>query len=247
MGFVFDFQTSKAYESWCRQTKNQTIISRETRLMGDLLTPLHGSTVLDIGCGPGFAMEAFKVAGLNATGLDASPYMLDFAVERLGKGAELHRGIAEDLPFEDNAFNFACITKTLEFVDSPEKALSEAFRVTKDRVFIGILNRHALAGIQNRSYDQNLEAMIENSRFFSLWEIKKTIRELVGKVPVTWQALWHLQRQPGKINEKLEDSQWLKQIPFGVYIGIAVTLCPKYRAKPLSLNCTANQGTGAFL
>ena len=39
---------------------------------------------------------------------------------------------------------------TLEFVEDPKKAIEEVSRVTKDRIFIGVLNRYAIKGIQIR-------------------------------------------------------------------------------------------------
>ncbi len=83
----------------------------------------------------------FLNMGLDVTGLDASPHMLEFARKRLGVRAELRRGVAEDLPFDDNTFNVATLMTTLEFVEDSQKAIEEACRVTKDRIFLGVLNR----------------------------------------------------------------------------------------------------------
>jgi ubiquinone/menaquinone biosynthesis C-methylase UbiE len=247
MGYIFDFNATRAYDTWCRQPQNQTAIGREMQLMSDLLAPMRGRSVLDIGCGAGAGLRTFLNAGLSVTGLDPSTYMLDIASRTLGDKADLHRGVAEALPFEDNEFHYACFVKTLEFVDDFEKSLQEACRVTKDRLFIGIINRYALSSTSSGPKMKSLPPQFENAHFFSLWEIKKVLRGFLGDVPIAWQALWSSPQTSPKITEMITHSSWLKQIPFGMYIGLVVTLCPRFKTRPLAMTCTAKHGTGALI
>ena len=123
MGHVFDFKEAKSYEQWFNRPQNRAAFELETRLMRDLLQPMRGESVLDIGCGSGACLTAFLDMGLNVTGLDPSTYMLDMSLNNIGNRAELYRGFAEDLPFDDNSFNYSCLFTTLEFVDNPVKSL----------------------------------------------------------------------------------------------------------------------------
>ncbi|MBT8352714.1 MAG: class I SAM-dependent methyltransferase, partial [Deltaproteobacteria bacterium] len=150
MGYVFDFNDAKTYERWFNTPQNRFVADLGSRLMVDMLSPMRGEALLDIGCGTGASLLPFIEKGLNVTGLDPSPYMLDIALENLGNRVDLYRGFAEDLPFDDNSFNFACLVTSLEFVDDPRKALEEACRVAKDRIFIGVLNKYAIKGIERR-------------------------------------------------------------------------------------------------
>ena len=58
--------------------------------------------------------------------------MLDIASKKFGDKVTLHRGPAEDLPFDDNEFDSAFFFTSLEFTERPGKAIEEACRVAKD-------------------------------------------------------------------------------------------------------------------
>jgi len=96
---------------------------------------------------------------------------------------DLHRGFAEDLPFDDNSFNYACFITTLEFVDDPRKAIEEACRVAKDRIFIGVLNRYALKGIQLRLKGIFTKSIYNRAQFFQYLGIKKNYPCRFGRCP----------------------------------------------------------------
>lgn len=245
MGYVFDFNATKAYEKWCDQPQYRSAIDRETRLTFELLDPMRGRSVLDIGCGLGICLKALLDAGLEVTGLDPSPYMLDIAAAQLGHQADFHRGVAEDLPFDDNSFHYACLIKTLEFVNEPEKALEETFRVTKDRVFIGLVNRHAFSVDKNKNRDLPAP-FCDHARFLSVRKLKKMIRDLVGDVPVSWQTLWGMPQPSRKISEKLVLVPLIQQIPVSMYFGVVVTLTPSFKTRPLAMTYAAKQGTNAM-
>lgn len=245
MNYIFDFNEARAYEKSLARPENRITLALENRLMLDLLQPARGETLLDIGCGTGSSMYPFVEIGVQATGLDPSPYMLDIALKKLGKRVELYRGFAHDLPFDDNSFNYACLNTTLEFVDDPKKALAEACRVAKDRLFIGVLNRFAIIGMQRRIKGFFTPTICNHARFFSIWEIKKIVRSLVGDVPLTWRTVCQLPGSAGKIAGKIEESSIFQRSPTGAYVGIVVTLLPRFRTRPLAMKYTAKQTSEA--
>jgi ubiquinone/menaquinone biosynthesis C-methylase UbiE len=246
MGYVFDFNTAQAYEEWCDQPNCRSALDHETRLMFELLNPMRGRRILDIGCGHGIGLKAFNDADLEVTGLDPSPYMLDSARTRLGHQADLHRGVAEDMPFDDNAFHYACIIKTLEFVNTPEKALEEAFRVTRERVFIGLVNRRAMSPDPCESRDLPAP-FCDHAHFIGLRKLKKMIRRLAGHVPVTFQTLWRPSVPLRKVADKLMLVPLMQQMPISIYTGIVVTLNPRWKTRPLTLSMPAKQRPGAII
>jgi SAM-dependent methyltransferase len=63
----------------------------------------QGSRILDLACGAGRHMSAFRKAGVPAVGLDLSAPLLRRAMESLG-AAPLVRGDMRSLPFSDGAF-----------------------------------------------------------------------------------------------------------------------------------------------
>jgi len=244
MGYVFDFHAARQYEQLMLRQDHRFVAELESRLMVDLLNPLPGKTVLDIGCGIGTNFPPLLNQGLQVTGLDASPYMLDIAAGVSGKRVDLHRGYAEALPFEDNSFAYACMSTTLEFVEDPRKVLEEACRVTKDRLYIGIINRYAITGIQLRVKGIFTKSLYNRARFFSLWEIKKMVRELLGDVPITWRTVCQLPVSFGQVAHHLEQIDLAQKCPFGAMVGMVVSLVPRFKTKPLSLRLRADRRTG---
>jgi len=244
MGYVFDFKDSCEFEKLMNRPASRFAAARECRLMLDMLQPMAGKTILDIGCGIGLNLSPLLGEGLQVTGLDPSPYMLDIAAKHSGKRVDLHRGFAETLPFDDNAFNYACLTTTLEFVQDPQKAIEEACRVAKDRVFIGFLNRYAINGIQLRVKGVFTKTIYNHARFFSVWELKKITRTLLGDVPISWRTACQLPHTFGEVAQKIERNNAVRRCPFGAYVGMVVSLVPRFRTRPMRLRYRPKGRTG---
>jgi len=245
MGHVFNFKDAIAYEQWLKKPETKVALELETQLMHTLLQPMRGESVLDIGCGTGACLRALLEMELLVTGLDPSTYMLDIASRNVGNRADLYRGFAEDLPFDDNSFNYACLFTALEFVDNPQKALEEACRVAKDRIFIGVLNRYAIKGIQRRVKGMFTASIYNHAQFFSVWELKQRIRKIVVHTPISWRTVCQLTSQSGKIATSLEQSKIIQRCPFGAFVGMVVTLVPKFRTRPLTMRYHAGDSSGA--
>jgi SAM-dependent methyltransferase len=247
MGHIFDFNEAIAYEQWLNKPQPRLAFELEAGLMRNMLQPMRGETILDIGCGGGACLKAFLDMGLQVTGLDPSTYMLDIALGKIGNRANLYRGYAEDLPFDDNSFSYACLFTTLEFVDDPKKALEEAFRVAKDRVFIGVLNRYAIKGIQRRVKGIFTPTIFNHARFFSVWELKQIIRKILGNIPVSWRTVCQLPVYSGHFVNSLEHNKIIQRCPFGAFAGIVVTLVPRFKTRPLTMRYQAkNRGEAAM-
>jgi ubiquinone/menaquinone biosynthesis C-methylase UbiE len=246
MGHVFDFHDARKYEEWCNTPRSRAVIEMESRLMLDMLRPARGDTVLDIGCGIGQRLFSFLELGIDVTGIDPSPYMLDIARKSLGNRVDFHRAFAEDLPFCDNSFNHASIVTTLEFVENPHKALEEAFRVAKDRVFLGILNRYAARAVNLRvrgMVDQN--NVYRHAVFFSTWRLKQMIRRILGNVPIHCRSICHLPAATGGIVGRIERWRFMQRCPFGDFAGVLVIPVPRLRTHPITIKYSAPAGCNA--
>lgn len=105
----------------------------------DLLAIEPGSRVLDIGCGTGTLtiMVAGRLGGEGkAMGIDAAPRMITIArnkAARAGSRAEFAVGVAENLEFEDAAFDIVVNSMFMHHIDHELKmlALAEMFRVLR--------------------------------------------------------------------------------------------------------------------
>lgn len=246
MGYVFDFQDARAYAQWASQQCNQWATTVEQQLMLKLLKPAAGESVLHIGCGTGLSTLPLLKVGLNVTGLDPSPYMLDLSHATLGHRVDLYRGFAEELPFDDNSFNHAFFFITLEFVDDAAQAIAEACRVAKDKVFIGFLNRYTLKGIQRRLEGLFATTIYNRARFFGIWEIKRLIRQTVGPVPIEWRTVGQLPHASTKMLKAIEQSDLVQRGPFGAFAGMVATLVPRFRTRPLAIRYKAKESGPVF-
>lgn len=89
-----------------------------------------GSKLLDIASGPGYVAEAARELGFDVTAIDFSNEMVERA-KRLYPGIKFQEGDAEDLQFPNQSFDRLTMNFGLLHLEHPEKALAEAFRVTK--------------------------------------------------------------------------------------------------------------------
>lgn len=235
MGYVFDFRDALAYDSWFVRESSRHCLDLEIKLMMDLLAPLPGQRILDIGCGSGMSLLPLLDRGLNLTGIDPSPYMLDQAHERLGSQVDIHRGTAEDLPFDDNAFDTAFLFTSLEFTDRPAKAIEEACRVAKDRVVIGVLNRYAPLNMFRRFKSFFFPDVYTHAQFFSIWELRWMLFSILGHVPVKWGTTVQFPFVRGQTAAWVENLRLVRKSYWGTLIGMRIKPVPKFRTRPLAL------------
>jgi demethylmenaquinone methyltransferase/2-methoxy-6-polyprenyl-1,4-benzoquinol methylase len=92
------------------------------------------ATVLDVATGTGaVAAELVRQTGCSVVGIDQSPEMLAEGRRRLldEPRIRLVEGRAEQLPFEDGAFDGLTFTYLLRYVDDPAATLRELARVVR--------------------------------------------------------------------------------------------------------------------
>lgn len=83
---------------------------------------------LDIGCGPGAALEYAIETGAEVVGLDPSPSMVARAQKRV-PGARVEVGSAEELPFPDGHFTVVINVLSFHHWADREAGLREVLRV----------------------------------------------------------------------------------------------------------------------
>jgi len=247
MGYLFDYTDAVACNQWYQCEDNQNTADRQKQLFFDMLSPTMGDIFLDIGCGTGHFLQYLMQRGIDLNGLDASPYMLDIASEKLNNKATLQRGFAENLPYDDNTFTCSALISVLEFVNDPRKSLEEAFRVTKDRVFIGLFNRYGFHRLQGRIKICPYDSAYRHARLFSIWEVKQMIHSLMGDVPVNWSTTGFQPALPAGITKSLKRWDIRQHYPFGSFAGITVTLLPKFRTRPMKLKVAPGHPSGATI
>ncbi|MAJ44688.1 MAG: methyltransferase type 11 [Candidatus Marinimicrobia bacterium] len=99
-----------------------------------------GNSLLDIGCAKGFMMYDFHrlIPGIKVEGIDISDYAIQYGMEDMKPFMKV--ASADDLPYEDNSFDYAISITTLHNFDDDNliKALKEIERVSKKGSFITV-------------------------------------------------------------------------------------------------------------
>lgn len=110
------------------------------RHVGDLLNATEPQTVLDAGCGEGFAIHLLSdsVPGVKFTGVDISPEAIAYAQEHFGDDGTFRTGSVYKLPFSDRAFDTVICCEVLEHIDDPAAAIKELKRVARNYVVISV-------------------------------------------------------------------------------------------------------------
>jgi ubiquinone/menaquinone biosynthesis C-methylase UbiE len=90
----------------------------------------EGTELLDVATGPGYVAAAAARRGATVTGIDFSAAMLDLA-RRRNPALRFREGDAEQLPFDDAAFDALVMNFGLLHIARPERAVSEARRVLR--------------------------------------------------------------------------------------------------------------------
>jgi len=122
------------YDGWFLQ--NQNVLASEILLLEGFLR--NPGRTLSVGCGSGlFEMILRRDHGIAITeGIEPAEGMAEIARNR---GMKIEVAPAEKIPFENGLFETVLMNGTLAYLESPVRALSEAFRVLKPggRLVIG--------------------------------------------------------------------------------------------------------------
>lgn len=92
-----------------------------------ICNPQSAIRILDVGCGTGANLEMLSQFG-TAEGVDVSDDALEFCRQ---KGLNAQKGLAETLPFADEAFDLTTALDVVEHLDDDIAGLKEMHRVTK--------------------------------------------------------------------------------------------------------------------
>lgn len=126
--------------------------------------PQPGARVLDVACGTGIVTRVIGEhlnGDVALVGLDISPAMLEVAKEvakREGIRVDWIEGSAEELPFDDAAFDLVCCQQGLQPLRDPVGALREMRRVLADG---GRVVTSTWSAIERNPFDRAIAEAVE--------------------------------------------------------------------------------------
>lgn len=121
---------------WGQRPQDWSEIQEQTGKAGYdfVLTHLSiapSTKLLDVDCGSGYFSKLAVDKGIDVTGLDAAPELLDEAKKRVPT-ANFLVGEMEEMPFKEKSFGVVCGFNSFQFAADTKNALLEAKRVLKD-------------------------------------------------------------------------------------------------------------------
>jgi ubiquinone/menaquinone biosynthesis C-methylase UbiE len=225
VGYVFGAEDAQRYDEWMESAAGQVAIQIEKELLLRIWRPAKPERVLEVGCGTGVFLGWLDKLGHQVTGLEPSPIMLNYARNRLPEHIPVDRGYAENLPYDDNAFDTVVLITTLEFVENPLEALSEAFRVARKQVVLGSMNKYSLLRCHRYLEQFWKRSIYSHAHFFSVFELKHLARQaLLGQVPIRWRTCLALPLCTLRFSRYIEGCRYFQWHPFGHFIAMRIDL-----------------------
>jgi len=173
----FEEENAERYDKWYDTPQGREADRLEKDLFLKLVKPQKGQTLLDIGCGTGHFSFWFHNLGLKVTGVDISPNMLEVAADKMkNQRIKFIRGEAQSLPFRDKSFDLVVMITTLEFLNQPRKALKEAFRIARRKVFLGVLSSWSFLSLRRKLRALFKKNIYEKAKFYSIGELRKLLK-----------------------------------------------------------------------
>lgn len=108
------------------------------RALADAAGVAEGMRVLDVGCGPGGLTSelAARVGAENVAAIDPAPQFAAASRER-NPGADVREGVAEELPWKDDAFDATLSCLVIGFMRDADAGVREMARVSKPGGTVG--------------------------------------------------------------------------------------------------------------
>ncbi|WP_297550981.1 class I SAM-dependent methyltransferase [Thermococcus sp.] len=169
------------YESWFERHRHAYL--SELEAVRRLLPKEGKGAEIGVGTGRFAAPLGIKL------GVEPSRAMAEIAKKR---GIEVIEGVAENLPFPDESLDYLLMVTTICFVDDPERALREAYRVLKPggALIIGFVDKNSPIG---RHYEEHKEESVfyRDARFFSTEELLELLKKVGFRKFEIVQTLFH--------------------------------------------------------
>jgi ubiquinone/menaquinone biosynthesis C-methylase UbiE len=213
-------QEAKRYEA-SYESRYKRADALEKKLLKKLLDPfVDAQRLLEVGCGTAHFTRWMESLGFECCGVDISIFMLKEAQGMWIQGCLLQCE-ASHLPFRTKSMDVVVYVTSLEFMPDLETVLTEAGRVAKKGMVIGLINKWSLHTLRKMLQAKGgSNQFYRNASFYSIRDMKRRLNKVLkGQKIINWRTTVF-----PRIFGNLESSCF----PFGAFLGIAVKLDEKY-------------------
>jgi ubiquinone/menaquinone biosynthesis C-methylase UbiE len=177
---VFD-EYAEEYDKWFNV--HTLVYQSEVRAV-KMLLPQNGKGV-EIGAGTGRFSVQFGIT----VGVEPSEAMAEIARSR---GITIYDSKAENLPFDDNVFDFVLMVTTICFLEDPLQALKEIRRILRPagKIIIGMLDKDSPLG---KLYEtkKNDSKFYRYAKFYTVKQVLKWLNVSGYTHIKTLQTIFH--------------------------------------------------------
>lgn len=186
---------------------------------------------LDLGCGPGLFSTLLAKMGHTVTAFDYSEEMLEQAsmnFEECDVTVNTVRGDAQNLPFEDNSFDYIVSRNVMWVMEQPERAYSEWLRVLRPGGRMTVVDGNHYLHYYDEEYRMVHESKNCSRASHKLYGVDPTpINEIAKKLPLSherrpdWDVHTLLKLGAEKVSAKVSRVPY--QIPETGKVGNLIT------------------------
>lgn len=220
----FNAGVAAKYDEWYQKSAGNYADCREKELFLRLVRPQKRQKLLEVGCGTGHNLEFFRELGLDVTGVDPSPPMLEKAAQKLGPAVRLCPGEAHKLNFADKSFDIVALITVLEFLPDPASAIREAARVSHKKIYLGVLNKTSMLSLTRRVKGKFGESIYNQARFYTIGEIEAMVHSVLRNVSLKWQSVLFFPLSWHRYCHQLDGWFTFRKNPFGAFLGVCLRL-----------------------
>jgi ubiquinone/menaquinone biosynthesis C-methylase UbiE len=175
---AFD-QNTLEYDQWF--DKHSTLYQSEILVIQQAIS--ENKMGIEIGVGTG----RFAVPLNIKFGVEPSENMARLAEQ---KGITVYRAIAENLPIENNSFDFALMVTTVCFLSDIPKAFSEIYRILKPQgeIILAIIDKNSELG-KKYEKEKSTNKFYKDAHFHSAEELTELLKQSDFQNFQYWQTL----------------------------------------------------------
>src|SRR6516162_27741 len=134
-----------AFTLWSQVYDHQAnpLLSLEERFLSELLLPVKGLDVVDVGCGTGRWLQRLSPFGPSSlTGVDSSPEMVGCARKKLGASATVMVGEAESMALRNSSADLVVVSFVASYLPKIHRLAAEIRRVARPTARVYLSDLH---------------------------------------------------------------------------------------------------------